>query len=694
VRRRTSFVLGIGTSVLAMLPRAFAGDASGGARVYAGSTDTGGETEHVLSQDYNLRWSQPLTPWLALFVGYQSSDYATKQEGSPDFERTSREPLIEITYTRSGFNARFGTRDRQARGTSDADVLDVTSRYGQLFWKPARGPRYSLRFDESTNVADVAIFGRDLRTRTADFDVVYPLRHANLRYSFENFHLDNALTGYALGQRQHSVRGTMEHRFLDDRLSVSSDILFRRTDQTTQAPIGQTIATPLAAREGLFALDTTPDLGSLDPEPTLLDGDSTTPAVPRIDIGGANTYRNIGVDLGVTQQASRLEISVDALSDPGLGWVVYHGPDNLTWDLLGGVAVAFDPTFLRYTLTFPQTTDRYFKAVNVAANSQPIVAVTEVRAFVDIAALDSASQRSTTERAYVIAGYKPTDRLTTRLSAAYNNDGGSGDQRPVLNARELDLDALVNADLTGSLDGRIQYHRSNFRREQGPLLRRDEERYDAALLWTPLPTVDGLLGATWRDETEGGTLIRSTESVRARAVTELLPGLKLASEVTRQSVRDPFAGFAFTGWFLKETLEGRPTERMTLRGGGSSQWFDATGRLTVRRRVAADAGIAWTLTEYVVFDADWSYGDEDGRVTLWQSYSASWNPGPRLSVTAAYNESDSIEDLVTSGASASLDYRLDRYLSLFAAFSRSELKQALVAESRVTSLQFGLSLGF
>ena len=71
--------------------------------------------------------------------------------------------------------------------------------------------------------------------------------------------------------------------------------------------------------------------------PTLIDGELAVPAAGPIAIGGANTFRNVGLDLGVTQPVSRLEISVDTVSDPGLVWRVFRSRDNLVWDEVDGV---------------------------------------------------------------------------------------------------------------------------------------------------------------------------------------------------------------------------------------------------------------------------------------------------------------------------------------------------------------------
>ncbi len=84
--------------------------------------------------------------------------------------------------------------------------------------------------------------------------------------------------------------------------------------QTQEAATGAAVALPVPVAQGLFAIDATPSLGELEPTSAFIDGDTTSPAAPGIEIGGANTFRNIGVDLGISRPVSELEISVQGPS--------------------------------------------------------------------------------------------------------------------------------------------------------------------------------------------------------------------------------------------------------------------------------------------------------------------------------------------------------------------------------------------
>lgn len=669
------------------------GDLSGTAQLSRVQSDQDPGQVDTLSQNYQLRWFQQVTPAIGFFASYQS--YIMKTEDDTiDFERRSREPTIELTYSRPGISARVGWQDRRTRGSSDAETLDSRSVTGQVTWRPSRGPQYTLRWADSTNVADVEVFGRDQDTRSLAFDTGYLGRGWSARYSFEDFTVDNNLTGFRLDQQRNTLRATWSQDFLDEKLSLQTDWLYGRTDIDEQVPAGETIAEIVRVREGLFAIDTTPLIGVLDPAPGLVDGDRLNPVLPRIEIGGASTFRNIGVDLGVTRPVTRLEITVDSLSDPDLIWTVYQSDDNLTWQTTGLVSSDFDVDFLRYRIRFPETTNRYFKAVNVSANSESTVAVTEIRALRDVEGLTTESRRATNTRAYVVADLVPGGPVNARFSFGLDDDTGSGQALADFHTRDLTYDLQLDTRFTGTLRGLFQYHLADSEREREPLLSREETRYAATLLYEPLEQLNATLNASRREESQAGSLLRRDDQLRAGFLADLLPGLHLGSEVVYDDVSNPFTGVDYTSWTWNETLDTRPVEPLGLRGGVSVQRFMSGGLLGLERRNVSWGQMDWRIGRFVNLLADWSYGREDRSRTTSQRYAMSWTPGTTLSVSGSWFASRSSGGVETSTAGIGAGYRMNRNLRLFSNWSRSKLTQRGVLPSRVTSLQYGLALTF
>ncbi len=683
----------VAAALLALAAPAAAVEVHGSVRVYDGSSENGGGEIDQLDQKYTLNLRQALTPWLSLLFSYRYTDFSADNGGS-DFERSSRDPRLELLYNRSTFSARLSFQDRRNRGTNPSDNLDVESFLAQLRWRPNKGPWYSLQLRDDTNVADAAVFGRDVRSRVLDFETVWDRRLWGARYGFNATRLENDATGFELDEDRHRLRAHFDQRFWDNKLGLSTSGWISRVDQREVAGTGSRPSQPVAIRDGLFALDTSPDVGELSGAPGLVDGDTRSPAEPRIEVGGANTFRNVGADLGFTRQVTRLEISVDAASSPGLVWEVYHGSDGLAWERVGGVRLEYDGALSRYTLVFPEVTDRFFKAVNVTVNGFSNVAVTEIRALVEVGQLSRREGRSTTYRADLAARWRPHEKVRADFQLGVANDQ---DLTRGLLSRDLDeltYSALVRVELADDLEARIGYRFTSVDENREPVLERDERNWSAVLDWSPLPAVDGLLSFSRRDEKDGEVLIRSADTVRLRARTRLLPDLELTSEVAYSDVDDPFAGFSQTVWRWRETLIAELTETVNLRASAGQSFFDSTGTTVIEERTHLELLANWRATPFLSLTGDWSYGEDDLQDTLTQRYSAFYAPGPKLSASLSYQDTEASDVRQTTTMGANVNYRLRPRLTPFVSFTRSTFRQVGAETTDNTSLRFGFNLFF
>jgi hypothetical protein len=681
-------------AVVASVPHpALGAEFGGNARVYAGTTSReDGSEDDILRETYTFNIRQPLTPWVTVLGTYQERSLGLTDEQGVEFERTSRSPLVEFAYRRSTFDARVGYQEREIKGTSPADRLESEAVFGRLGWSPRKGPVFSLAVRDEQSVADPTVFGRDAETTLVDFDAAYRRPLWSLTYSYEDLSIDSATRGLAIDQRRHVVRSLWGHSWLDDRVDLAADITLSRAEQDERFRRGTTIAEPIPAVAGLFAVDLTPGIGELDPAPGLVDGERDEPTVPPIDIGGASTFRNVGLDLALSQPATRLEIFVDRLSEPGLAWDVYQSPDNLTWERVGGVTATFDPTLLFYSLEFPETTARYFKAVNRSVNTQPIVLVTEVRALVDVPQADRRERESDTARAFVQARFDPTARWSLSFNGGYSEDSGAIAGLIARDTRQSSWDLRASFLATPSVRVSGSYYWSDFEREDRVPLAREEERWSSALVWAPFPTVQGELSFVRREETDATELLRRSDNARLQGTFQVLADLRWISEVDWSDVADPFSGFGLRSWGLRQYVEAQPWSWWSFSAGASTTRFASTGRIDLSRRTNGFVDSNLRLAPALRLALGFTYGREDGRETLTQRYNLAWSPGRKLGLSFSYYESDSVETTETSTAGANLDYRLNRHLSLFSTFSRSELRGGTDLISRVTSWTAGMNL--
>jgi hypothetical protein len=674
-----------------------AAELSGSAVVSMGATEVdGAETEDV-DQQYAFSLFQRFTPYLSLRAGASALDFSSDAPGGEDFSRRSREPRLELLYGRPALSARLAFLDRVSSGSSAEDDFEVESLTGNLTWRTPWGPALSLQLRDESNVADVAVFGRGTDTRTITGSAVWSRSFWSTGYTVERFELDNRLSGLTLEQTRQDLRLDAGRRFFGDRLALDLDSRVSRLDRSETVPAGAGLAEPLPARQGLFAVDTSPEVGSLEPAPGLVDGDFATPAVAGGVIGGANTFRNFGVDLGLPLPVTRLEVAVDAPTGAEVVWGVWRSADNLLWQRVAGVVRELDPALLRYTLRFPETTERFFKAVSLTVNPAVGVSVTELRALRDVDRLTPADGEANLYRADLSATYRPVERVTARVNVGASEDESLTGQVARRRFEEVHAGARLDVGLPGDLRFRAGYQYLDFENRIEPVLLRTETVYDAGLVWTPLPTLDAALTTQLRDELEEGQEIRSIQTTRLRVLAELLPDLRLTSELERSRVEDPLSGLDRDGWAFRQLLDARPTDRWSVAGGWSLLRFeDSTGRVLLDR-LALDLQTTWLATPYLYLVGAWSWSVDETtteRTFLRQSYTVAWSPGTKLSTSATWEsfEDQDLRQTTTSAASAS--YRLTQRLSLFGNLTRSTFDETGGEPSETTSFRTGISLFF
>lgn len=669
----------------------------GSASVTATSSDNSGAETDFLEEQYNLRLSQRLTPYLSFVFGYQQFDFNSEPDAGAEFERSSREPRLDVLFNRERLSARLSFRDRSNEGSQIGDDFDATSLSASVSWRPSRGPGFNLSFRDESNVADTAVFGRDTDSQYLTFETFYGREWWQVNYSFGRNALDDHAGGADIRQYRNDLRSSVARSFRDDRVALSLSSSISRVDRETTIS-GTALAEPVPAQAGLFAVDTSPDIGALAPAPDLIDGDVSTPTSPVIEIGGGNTFRNLGVDLGLTTQVTRLEVSVDTLSDPGVVWDVYHSADNLIWEPVVGANSEFESVFLRYTLIFPETTDRYFKVVNRSANSEPLVRVTEVRALLDVFDFGSPAQSTDTEstlyHADAVVNLRPADWVAGRVELGVTNDEDVVAGFTRRDYQSVYAGAGVSLKPNSELQCDVGFHYNDSENRRTPILLRTTETYNVGLLWTPMQTVDVAVSAVRRDELESGDLIQRSRSTRLLASLGLLPDLRLVSDVSYQRLDDPFAGFNRQGWTWYERVESRPTPRWTLGVGYGGTDLKTEDGEDLLDRTEFDVRSTWLATAYLSLSGAWFVGKDDGSRNDRQTFNLAYSPGRKLSISAGYQEYSTRGASLTESDSLTVTYRINDHSVAFGNLSRSNTRDDGVETADVTSSRAGLRVFF
>lgn len=666
----------------------------------AGETDSDGTTADVLDQRYNLTFRQQLTDYLSMRLGYRRFDFSSETAATA-FERQTDEPRLELIYSRRKLFGSLTVLDRATSGAAFSEEFDTRSILGNLSWKATDRLDVNLRFRDESNTADVAVFGRNTDTLYAQVDASYRRRHWGAAYSVQRYEVENRRSGLETVQDRYEARLDGSRRLFDDRLTLTFAGQVTEVDRSQNVPAAAEVAQPVPARQGLVAVDPSPEVGPLDPAPALIDGDLENPVEPEIEIGAAFTFRNLGVDLGVTQPVTLVEVVVDAPSDPGLVWEVWHSADNLLWERVDGVQRVWDGALLRYVLRIPETTDRFFKAVNVSANAANDVAVTEVRALRDVA--ESGFRHvgsSTLVRADAGARFTPNERVTASVSGGISQDEGVAAGALLRDYEDVHYGGNLAVELPGHLRALASYRYVDFENRIDPVVVRKEATTDAGLRWHPLETFDVGVSYRLRDEEDETSPVRSTETRRIHARAELLPELELRSSVEWTDLEDELGGFDRTVFAWHQRLTASPRLAWTVTGGVSSYTYEREDGEPLLDRTDFDLRISWRATAYLSLTGDWTYSEDtvsgagETQNTLRQSYNVSYTPGTKLSLSGTYQEYDDDRFRETIASTAAVNYRLNPRFRLFGNLTRSETTLEGGGATDISTFRTGLAIFF
>jgi hypothetical protein len=646
-------------------------DINGSLRGWVGSTDAAGLESDEEDQAFRLALTQDLTPWLTLFGSFRATSFRTSFAAQPAFERTSVQPEIGLTYDRRRLSARLLFSERAIRTTDESQDLDIRNLLASLDWRPSRGPRLGFRLQDSTSTADSALFGRDSASRSVNLRADYTKATWSARYSFDLAEIENNITGLTLEQSRHEVRAGYSESVWQDRWSLDLDARYADLSQTQDAPTGAAVALPLPAVEGLYTVDATPAIATLEPAPQLIDAETTTAAAPGIEIGGANTFRNIGVDLGISRPVSQLEITVDAPSGNIL-WQIWTSPDNSTWFQLSSAVASFDAGFLRYTIRFAETTTRFLKAVNVSVNPVPGVAVTEVRALLETTQLERSEGSGSEYWLNLRSSLRLSSRIELSLGANLRRDQDLVATTLRRSYDERGLSLQLRSDLSDSLQLRIGYRVDELQEDVSPMLERREEVATVVFDWQPLETVGVLLTGQQREETDGAELLGATDSLTLQAVTEIFPGLVLNSTVGFADTLNTLFGFSQETLYIIESVEARPSDRLLLAGSLSRYEYDSADVLVVTARNSARLRAAWFATPFLSLTGELLQSEDDLGDTATRRLGAQWSPGPKLSLSSNYYDTESSAGSGTSNLTFDGSYRLNRWFRVWLAYNEAE----------------------
>jgi hypothetical protein len=575
-------------------------------------------------------------------------------------------PYIDLTLETPIYTASMGYVRRQQRTEathSPSTTLINDEYYGILGWRPEGLPFFDLQvrrrnsYDESKTTLDIT---EDLVTLNSR----YQYKGLLLNYYGTYLHTQDKILDLDVTQFTHSGRASYSDSFLDRRVAVSTNYNILYQETTTDSAGRGVVEFQLFPTGGLFALDDTPLNGALDPNPALIDGNTTVSAGINLGLppaGGDIRPRNIGLDFTNPTELNRLLLWVDRdlSTSPNIvnffaaNLQVYVSSDNVNWVLWPIVPpITFGPFQNSFEIKFAPVVParRYIKVVTPPLNASvagafsfPNIFVTELQAFLETPAKNLKNKVTTTaHNADLDVKTRILDNpsLFYELYGYYNRQEPSGQQRYT----------ITNALYSVYRFNEALSSRARAAIENGEEL--DKKRiayvYDAALTADPLRTLHSSLVVSGRNEKIGGEpndinsiFLYNTAQLYKGIDVNLNAGVNFTKQESGEKGRDVVINFQ---------ANIVPYRTLTLGLNYNS---------TISRRTGGAQGSFSNYTQ--TFDFNLSYNpfrtlnlfafihviDEKGRkVQTLQNYAINWSPFPdgALQFNIAYNENYRSED--------------------------------------------------
>jgi hypothetical protein len=376
----------------------------------------------VIHQQYNLSLRKDISPSLLVTASglFDQTIGNNTVDGQETHSRvTLIRPYLDLKWGAYLFGGDFSYFRNETK-TSVSGFPKVTfineAYQGRLGWKPAGLPILDLFFSH-TNFYDKDRASRDVVTDQVSWTAQYdPVRHLYLRLTGSYIDTQNRITNVETKILGNDLRADYTNNFFNDRVIFSQfyEISHNNTDITASGK-GEVVL-PVQPFQGLSSLTNTPAVGALDPNPLLINGDTTTSAGLNIGLpppGGDTTPRNIGLDLFTATEINTLFVWInrDQLPDSianSYSWAIYTSSDNQNWQLITVLPSApFIQLQSHFEIDVPNITARYVKVVvspltPAAAGSDPTfpnpdqIFVTEIEAFTRQSAPESKRSLSAT----------------------------------------------------------------------------------------------------------------------------------------------------------------------------------------------------------------------------------------------------------------------------------------------------------
>jgi hypothetical protein len=679
-------------------------------------------------QLYNLTMDKDIFPMLKL------SASGTFQKNNADVILSDARNSSSTTLTRPSIDLRLNnpvlsmgagfnrvTTESTVSGVRGPTLLN-DAYHGYVGWKPSELPTVNVSLTRS-NSYDKDRASQDISTdQVGLFSRYEPLKGLELQYQGSAIDTLNHIRDLETKVLANSGRISYMDRFFKDRVSFSTQYDIGRSTTETIASGAATGTVPFQvfAFDGLFAGNNIPNTVQLVSTPFLIDNNVNATNANAVNIGSApftspppqdTSLRNIGLRFGAATEINTLSIWVNSGTNfltpavaGSFSWGVYTSPDNLNWSLYQSITPApYEvnaalPGVGRFELSFPAVQTQYIKVVVGPllpvgeAVLFPVVAVTELQAFLSRSAADV--QRKTSGMNQAFSLYTKINLLSnpalfydfSYFAFEASSEGSSVRRSTTSNGLSLShrfsriFSGTARAERADASDPLPTGHTVTY-------------SYNAALQASPLPSLHHSLGygvgireAPTGRSNSNSVFLSNTAELYANVSAFLNAGLSTAVQETGQkSDSETYSYGIGLSPTTKLSLALSATDQETIQKGGGLPEASI-----VSRRQDATASYIPFSTLYLT--AGISRVSQNSQKSTLQNYGANWSPFPGGALQFSFGYSESLSDLdnsVVRIAQPGVRWTISRWASMGASYISTEnISDAGRTETRVVSINF------
>jgi hypothetical protein len=540
-----------------------------------------------------------------------------------------------------------------------------------------------LRYDWDHIFEVASSQDRDTKDQRIQSRLDHTMRGHDLAYSFTWRQADNIVSGVTGTENSHLFHWGVPVYRPHRKLTLTSSYRFTHRAQVQEQVDGGRILTLIPGAAGMYAEDSSPEFGQLEVLASLTDLNTGEPTEPPIDIGGALTHRNLGLDFGFERTVTVMYVYTDRLSASGLRWDVYVSRDNLEWELWErNPAVVFNQESGRYEIVFATVSTRYVKVVNSGVNAEPEVFVTELEGPVESEEEGKVTRKGSGHLVDLGADYDISESISSSLDVSYQSEPFTG-----VGGRKERGDYTVGAEYRQT---RAVLHHARWAQgfdQFANAIRENTSSASYTLLVEPIETIRFTTSVDGRLDHRDGEKIDEFKGVLFRVFGTPVQAANVSADVSRSRNEQHDVDRIRDQWNFRVSADGSVTRSLTAILDYSYQRITSRPEDRLRIRNQYSISFDYRVTRTIFARGSYSLTREQGDDVL-QDYLVSWNVTPKLTVGGQAFFIHSRLGTKTERYNANLTYNLTARSTLYSSYSNLDFTE--VGGPETVSFSMGL----